>query len=491
MARVVIVGSGAGGLATAARLATRRHDVTVVEAGPEFGGRLRPIHGVSVVPEIITLPAPLRDLFNKTGGGLDDVIALEPAPPTLLWLHDNRTVEVPSVDPAAVGEALGSTLGAATATQFRELMGQAAQLWQHLRRPLLETPGGSPTWLVNQVAESIGGRWKAIRLLQPHQSYAKAISILDSADARALLDLEALQAGSVPQDLPAWVITRAYVRYLFGEWVVPGGNAALADVLATRASDRKAQLRSDARVVKVLQAEGRVTGVQLQTGEVLPADWVVWANDSVMSDSPMSLVPGQQPRDLSAFVLELSVPDADVNDAVRTAERITVLPQDRERALVDLTEAGALTDTWLTIERGRESGDHAQAEQSGIEQSRIEWTVRAVVGAHTPVDAWDATHVIDALVSRGLIAHGRAVRVHAQRDAREIGQHLHSVGGRLHGPASPGPWRGLLRAPVTTPIAGLLRAGGGVVAGPGVPYAVQTGEVIADLIGRPSASATA
>jgi hypothetical protein len=151
-----------------------------------------------------------------------------------------------------------------------------------------------------------------------------------------------------------------------------------------------------------------------------------------------------------------------------------VLPRDRASALKELASAQVPTDSWLRIER---TLDAVQT-----------WTVRAVVsaGLNLADESAAAPALVELLVSRGLVKQAAEVHVTTVLTPRDVALHLHGGDGRLYGPASASPWRGLVRPSINTGVLGLVRAGGGVSAGPGLPYAVQTGEVIADLIGRPT-----
>ena len=80
MANVVVIGAGMGGMACAARLASKGHAVTVLEHNETWGGKLGVVsqggHVFDTGPSLLTLPAVYRDLFLKTGAALEDSIEL-------------------------------------------------------------------------------------------------------------------------------------------------------------------------------------------------------------------------------------------------------------------------------------------------------------------------------------------------------------------------------------------------------------------------------
>ena len=119
MARVVVIGGGFGGLASAARLAKLGHDVTLLERTATLGGAL----GVEseggftwdAGPTATLLPAVLRDLFRKSGRPLERELDLVPL--DVVREHrfeDGTSVALPSGSRAAqiaAFDALGPGLG--------------------------------------------------------------------------------------------------------------------------------------------------------------------------------------------------------------------------------------------------------------------------------------------------------------------------------------------------------------------------------------------
>ena len=85
MARVVVVGGGFGGLASAARLAKLGHDVTLLEARASLGGALGYVEKDGFRwddgPTSTLLPAVIRDFFRKSGRPAEKEIDLVPVEP--------------------------------------------------------------------------------------------------------------------------------------------------------------------------------------------------------------------------------------------------------------------------------------------------------------------------------------------------------------------------------------------------------------------------
>ena len=85
MARVVVVGGGLGGSASAARLAKQGHSVTLLERLDRVGGALGYVelggYRWDSGPVSTALPAVLRDLFRKFGRALDRELELVPLTP--------------------------------------------------------------------------------------------------------------------------------------------------------------------------------------------------------------------------------------------------------------------------------------------------------------------------------------------------------------------------------------------------------------------------
>ena len=73
--KIIVIGSGFGGLAASLRLKAKGYDVTLVEKHPYLGGRARVFRKGNFIydggPTVITAPYLLEELFEFTNNNID------------------------------------------------------------------------------------------------------------------------------------------------------------------------------------------------------------------------------------------------------------------------------------------------------------------------------------------------------------------------------------------------------------------------------------
>ena len=273
MARVVVVGGGFGGMASAARLAKLGHEVTLLEASARLGGALgfveRDGFRWDSGPTHMLLPAVVRDLFRKSGRPLEKELDLVPVEPMRQHrFEDGTRLDLPSgsrsVQIEAIDAALGDGLGRAWAAYTAEF----PDAWEALRKDWLERP-----WSAEHASK------RSRDLLGSRLTLAKMTGKLLKDDRlRQLATLPAVLEGHDPRNVPAWTGLVSYVEQNFGCWTVPGGMGVLATALVERLATRRVDVRTGVEARDLALASDRVSGVRTDD-EVLPADVVVVAVD--------------------------------------------------------------------------------------------------------------------------------------------------------------------------------------------------------------------
>ncbi|MCD4526316.1 NAD(P)/FAD-dependent oxidoreductase [Nocardioides sp. cx-173] len=272
MARVVVVGGGYGGLASAARLAKLGHEVTLLEATDTLGGALgtesEAGYTWDAAATATLLPAVIRDLFRKSGRPVERELDLVP----LDVIREHRFVDGTSV------RLPGGTRGAQLAA-FDELgpgLGQAwvdhvasfADDWEVLRRGYFEVP-----WDRDRLPKQVAAR------LHSRETLHKRLRRAFRDDRLALVAGHPfVAAGHDLRNVPAWAGLHAYLEQRFDAWTITGGMARLAAALEARLATRGVTVLRLTRALDLVVREGRVAAVGTELGEVA-ADVVVVAID--------------------------------------------------------------------------------------------------------------------------------------------------------------------------------------------------------------------
>ena len=93
MKKIVVVGSGFGGLSIASKLKAKKFDVTLIEKHKDLGGRARTfVHNdfkYDAGPTVITAPYLIDELFSAHGEKLSDYVNLLPVKPWYRFLFDS------------------------------------------------------------------------------------------------------------------------------------------------------------------------------------------------------------------------------------------------------------------------------------------------------------------------------------------------------------------------------------------------------------------
>ena len=282
--RVVVVGAGLSGLATALRLRGAGREVTVVERGAGPGGRAGVVRRDGYVldtgPSVFTAPEILADTFAAVGDKLADRLDLLPLETTYrAQFADGSHLDV-HADPDAFAAEVARLAGPAEADNLRRYLADLAELYRLQLSTFIDRNLDSPLDLLGPELVALVRRGGFGRL---SRHVARAF---DDDRLRRLFSFQALYAGVSPFRAIAAYAVIAQLDIGAGVWHPVGGIGAVPRAMAAAAADAGVEFRYDAPVDELETSGGRVTAVRLRN-ERLPVDAVV-----VTTDAPWRLVPG-------------------------------------------------------------------------------------------------------------------------------------------------------------------------------------------------------
>lgn len=279
--RVIVVGAGAGGLAAALDLARAGVDVTVVEALPAPGGKMRqiPVGGALIDggPTVFTMRWVFDNLFADAGTSTESELSLTPFD-TLARHAWSETEQLDLyADLERTVDAIGAFAGAEAARGYREFCDRAALAFDMLDLSYIRAD--RPTVAGMMMTTGVGRAADVMRV-KPYTTLWRALAEhFRDPRLRQLFGRYATYSGSSPYLASATLMLIAHVERL-GVWRVAGGMHALPRAVERVAVRQGALFRYGAKVHSIATDSGRVAGVVLASGERLEADAVVFNGDT-------------------------------------------------------------------------------------------------------------------------------------------------------------------------------------------------------------------
>lgn len=289
--RVVVIGSGFGGLAAAIRLQQQGHEVTIVEKRDKPGGRAYVYRQDGFTfdggPTIITAPWLIHELFERSGRRTDDYVRLVPIDPFYNIRFDDGSVFRYNGDRAAVIEQIRRFNPADVAGYLR--FAEATQEIFAAGMALIDTPFDRITDMLRVVPDLVR--------LRAHRSVASFVNgFIEDERLRQVFSFHPLLVGGNPFQSTSIYALIHTLEQQWGVWFAMGGTGALVDALVRLFTEAGGTLRLDAEVgaIEVDPRTRRATGVRLVDGESISADAVVSNGD--VARTYMDLVPSGMRR---------------------------------------------------------------------------------------------------------------------------------------------------------------------------------------------------
>jgi phytoene desaturase len=269
--RVIVIGAGPGGLASAILLAGAGLQVTVVERLSKVGGRTSAIEEegfrFDVGPTFFLYPQILREIFASVGRDLDrevDLVRLDPQY-RLVFGAGGELLATPDVERM---ERAIAELCPEDAPSFRRFLDDNRRRFE-LFRPSLQSPFRGWADLLAP------GMLKLLPELKPWRSLDRELGdYFSDPRLRLAFSFQSKYLGMSPFRCPSLFSILSFLEYEHGVFHPVGGCSAVSEAMARVARDLGVEIRLEEPVREMLFEGRRAVGVRTDAGE-LRADAVV------------------------------------------------------------------------------------------------------------------------------------------------------------------------------------------------------------------------
>ncbi|KAI1339317.1 phytoene desaturase [Xylariaceae sp. FL0016] len=284
----IVIGAGAGGIATAARLAKSGFRVTVLEKNSFTGGRCSLIrtasgHRFDQGPSLLLLPKLFREVFRDLDTSLEaEGVELLRCPTNYnVWFADGEQFEL-STDLARMKAQIERWEGV---DGFARYLAWLREAHAHYELSVSEVLHRNFTGLLDLAMP--GFVWTGIKLHPLHSIWRRASKYFWSERLRRVFTFATMYMGMSPFDAPATYSLLQYTELAEGIWYPRGGFQTVLQALVRVGERLGVEYRLNTPVSTILtHSDGKTArGVLLESGEEVTADVVVVNADLVYAYS--------------------------------------------------------------------------------------------------------------------------------------------------------------------------------------------------------------
>lgn len=270
--KIIVIGSGFGGLSAAIRLQAQGHEVTILEKRDKPGGRAYVYEQdgfkFDAGPTIITAPWLIDEMFEAAGKKTADYVKLVKLDPFYNIRWEDGSVFNYNDDKANLLEQIGRIAPGET-ENYKRFSNDLGEIYR-VGFELIDKPFSSLWDMIKVVPEMI-------KLRSDRSVYKFASGYFKNEKLREAFSFHPLLIGGNPFTATSIYAMIHELEQKFGVWFAMGGTGALIKGLSELFLDIGGEIFLEADVAEILidKQTGAAKGVKMKTGEVFEAGAVV------------------------------------------------------------------------------------------------------------------------------------------------------------------------------------------------------------------------
>ena len=273
--KVIVIGSGFGGLAAALRLRAKGLDITLVEKQPDLGGRARVFKKGSFIydggPTVITAPYLFEELFSLFNKKISKYVEIVPLD---LWYRfvfsDGQTFDYSGDEKSMEQEV--KKFSDKDFEGYNNLVNFTERIFNKGFTDLSDKPFNNLTFMLKQVPSLLS--------LKSYKSVYKLVSnYITNEKLRRVFSMHPLLVGGNP-----FTTTSIYTLILFLEkkWGIHysmGGTGSVVNALEKLMEEENIKIIKSAEVTEIISNKNKVKGVKINNSEIIECDYIVCNSD--------------------------------------------------------------------------------------------------------------------------------------------------------------------------------------------------------------------
>ena len=273
--KVIVIGSGFGGIASALRMRAKGYQVTLLEKHPDLGGRARVFKKDGFTydggPTVITAPYLFEELFSLFNKKISNYVKIVPLDLWYRFVFEDKT----SFDYTGNEQGMEKEIQKFSKDDvqgYKKLVNFTEKIFDKGFTELSAKPFNNIKFMLKQIP--------ALLKLKSYQSVYKLVSsYISNEKLRRVFSMHPLLVGGNP-----FTTTSIYTLILFLEkkWGIHysmGGTGSVVNALEKLMKEENIEIIKEAEVTEILNIGNQVTGVKINDEKEINGDYIICNSD--------------------------------------------------------------------------------------------------------------------------------------------------------------------------------------------------------------------
>ena len=273
--KIIIIGSGFGGMAAALRMRAKGFDVTLVEKHQDLGGRARVFKKDKFTfdggPTVITAPYLFDELFSLFNKKISDYVKIVPLD---LWyrfvFNDGETFDYNGDDKAM--EKQVKKFSSEDYAGYIKLVDFTKKIFDKGFTDLSDKPFNNLVFMLKQVP--------ALLKLKSYKSvYSLVSNYISNEKLRRVFSMHPLLVGGNPFSTTSIYTLILYLEKKWGIHYSMGGTGSVVNALEKLMKEENIKIIKGAEVTEILTENRDVKAIKINNSEVINCDYIICNSD--------------------------------------------------------------------------------------------------------------------------------------------------------------------------------------------------------------------
>ncbi|MDC3232544.1 phytoene desaturase family protein [Pelagibacteraceae bacterium] len=273
--KIIVIGSGFGGLAAALRMRAKGFTVTLVEKHPDLGGRARVFKKGKFIydggPTVITAPYLLEELFSLFNKKISDYVKIVPLD---LWyrfvFNDGETFNYNGNDKSM--EEQIKKFSSKDYSGYKKLVNFTEKIFNKGFTDLSDRPFNNLVFMLKQVP--------ALLKLKSYKSvYSLVSNYISNEKLRRVFSMHPLLVGGNPFSTTSIYTLILFLEKKWGIHYSMGGTGNVVNALEKLMKEENINIIKNAEVTEILTENKDVKAVEINNSEIINCDYIICNSD--------------------------------------------------------------------------------------------------------------------------------------------------------------------------------------------------------------------